>query len=97
MPIKIKSITWTSPSRKLFSKKPKVCFHIEPVCEVYDTDNLFDYLQFRFHKKRGYTSGLLPLLQEKAKQGKIKELFCKRVGFGSKFMEGYTIISWKSI
>tara|TARA_A100000164_G_scaffold172358_1_gene153118 strand:+ start:5705 stop:6631 length:927 start_codon:yes stop_codon:yes gene_type:complete len=81
----------------LISKKPKVCFHIEPVCEVYDTDNLFDYLQFRFHKKRGYTSGLLPLLQEKAKQGKIKELFCKRVGFGSKFMEGYTIISWKSI
>ena len=81
----------------LILKKPKVCFHIEPVCEVYDTDDLFDYLQFKFHKKRGYTSGLLPFLKEKQQNGEIKDLFYKRVTFGSKFMEGYTIISWKSV
>jgi len=81
----------------LIYKKPKICFHIEPVCEVYDVDNLFDYSQYMFHKKRGYTSGLLPYLQEKEKLGIIKNLSFKRVSFGSKFMEGYTIISWSSV
>lgn len=79
----------------LIYKKPKICFHIEPVCEVYNTNELFDYLQYRFHKKRGYTSGLLPYLIDKEKQGEIKNLFYKRVHFGSKFMEGYTIITWR--
>tara|TARA_R100000664_G_C2760058_1_gene150671 strand:- start:7829 stop:8764 length:936 start_codon:yes stop_codon:yes gene_type:complete len=78
----------------LIYKKPKICFHIEPVCEVYELNTLFDYSQFMFHKKRGYTSGLLPYLQEKQKEGVIKDLFFKRPCFGSKFMEGYTIISW---
>ena len=78
----------------LIYKKPKICFHIEPVCEVYDVENLFDYTQYIFHKKRGYTSGLLPYLQEKENIGIIKDLTFKRIYFGSKFMEGYTIISW---
>ena len=81
----------------LIYKKPKVCFHIEPVCEVYNLDSLFDYSQYMFHKKRGYTSGLLPYLQEKEKLGIIKDVSFKRLYFGSKFMEGYTVISWSSV
>ena len=81
----------------LIYKKPKICFHTEPVCELYDQDNLFDYLQFLFYKKREYTSGLLPYLQNKEKEGLIKNLFYKRVYFGSKFMEGYTIMSWSPV
>ena len=81
----------------LIHKKPEICFHIEPVSEVYNEDSLFDYLQLLFHKKRGYTSGLLPHLQKLEENNIIKDLWVKRLNFGSKFMEGYTVIAWKPI
>ena len=81
----------------LIYKKPKVCFHIEPVSEVYEDDSLFDYLQKKFHKKRGYTSGLLPYLKQQQDAGLIENLEHKRIYFGSKFMEGYTLISWNPV
>ena len=79
----------------LVAKKPKICFHLEPTVEVYDKNSLFDHLQIKFHLKRGYTTGLLPYLRDLEKQGKIKDFYCKRVEFGSKFMEGYTLMSWR--
>tara|TARA_R110002012_G_scaffold321602_1_gene550076 strand:- start:415 stop:1341 length:927 start_codon:yes stop_codon:yes gene_type:complete len=78
----------------LIQKKPKVCFHLEPTVEVYEDDNLFDYLQIKFHLKRGYSTGLLPYLKKLEKEGKIENLYFKRINFGSKFMEGYTLMSW---
>jgi len=79
----------------IINKKPNVCFHIEPVVEVYDNSNLFDYLQTKFHLKRGYSTGLITYLKDLEREGKVTNVACKRVGFGSKFMEGYTLISWK--
>tara|TARA_R110002110_G_scaffold126866_4_gene305546 strand:- start:12650 stop:13591 length:942 start_codon:yes stop_codon:yes gene_type:complete len=79
----------------LLENRPKVCFHIEPTMENYDPDNLFDYLQIKFHKKRGYTQGLLPYLQQLEEEGKLVIVKEKRLNFGSKFMEGYHLYVWE--
>jgi SAM-dependent methyltransferase len=81
----------------LLQNKPGLCIHVEPTVELYDENRLFDYLAINFHRKRGYTEGLLPYLQSLDKQGKIKLLKVKRLNFGSLFMEGYTYFVWQPL
>lgn len=81
----------------LLVKKPALCVHVEPVLELYDETVLFDYLAIKFHKKRGYTQGLLPRLEELEKNGKIKIEKVKRIYFGSLLMEGYSYIVWRPL
>ena len=81
----------------LLEKKPKMVVHIEPTYEVYDQDNLFDYLAAKFHKKRGYTRGYLTKLKKLEAEGKIEILKVKRLNFGSMFFEGYTSIIWRPL
>lgn len=76
---------------------PKLCIHVEPTIELYDENNLTDYLAIKFHRKRGYTQGYLPRLQELEKQGKVEILKVKRLYFGSLFMEGYSCIIWRPL
>ena len=81
----------------ILRKKPKICIHIEPTIELYDSTNLIDYTAVCFHKHRGYTVGLLPHLQELHKQQKIELMKVHRMQFGSIRMEGYTQIIWRPI
>ena len=81
----------------LLKKKPSLVINIEPTYEVYNQNQLFDYLAARFHQKRGYTKGYLPKLRELESENKIKILKTKRLNFGSLFMEGFTYIIWKPI
>ncbi len=81
----------------LLDNSPELCVHVEPTVELYEKDNLVDYLAIEFHKKRGYTQGFLPRLQELEKEGKTKILKVKRLFFGSLFMEGYNLIIWRPI
>ena len=81
----------------LIDNKPKICFHIEPTVENYDNNILFDNLQVKFHRKRGYTEGLLPYLKKLDKEGVIKIVKNKRINFGSKFMEGYHLYAWEMV
>ncbi|MDA8139110.1 MAG: class I SAM-dependent methyltransferase [Desulfobacteraceae bacterium] len=81
----------------LLKQQPAVVVHVEPTIELYDEAKLFDYLAAAFHRKRGYTQGLLPRLQELEGQGRVKLLHVKRLGFGSLFMEGYTAIVWQPV
>ena len=81
----------------LLNNKPGICIHVEPTVELYDEGRLFDYLAIKFHRKRGYTAGLLPYLQMLDEQNKIKLLKVKRLHFGSLFMEGYTYFVWQSL
>ena len=64
---------------------------------MYDDQILLDYLAIKFHKKRGYTEGLLPRLKELERLGQIELLKVKRLYFGSTFMEGYTYMIWKPV
>ncbi|MBU0715140.1 MAG: class I SAM-dependent methyltransferase [Verrucomicrobia bacterium] len=79
----------------LMANRPAICFHIEPTIELYDENLLFDYLAIKFHRKRGYTEGLLPRLQELASKGIIELIKVKRLYFGSLFMEGYSYFVWR--
>lgn len=77
--------------------KPIKCIHIEPTVELYDSSKLFDYLAVKFHRKRGYTEGLLPRLMQLEQEGSAKIEKVQRLNFGSLFMEGYMYYIWQPI
>lgn len=81
----------------LIQNKPQLCIHMEPTIELYDTDQLIDYLAYKFHHKRGYTEGLLPHIQALAEQGQAELIKVKRMYFGNLNMEGYTMIIWRPL
>ncbi len=83
--------------RYLMKQPVSLCIHVEPVIELYDEDNLVDYLAMKFQGKRGYTRNLLPYLRELESEKKIELLKVKRLYFGSLFMEGYNIIVWRPL
>lgn len=83
--------------RYLLCNNPGLCVHVEPTIELYEENNLVDYLAIKFHKKRGYTQGFLPRLQKLEKNGKLEILKVKRLFFGSLFMEGYNFIVWRPV
>lgn len=75
----------------LIEQKPKVVLHVEPTIELYDETNLIDALAIRFHRKRGYTTGLLPYLQQ---HPKVQLHKVERGYFGSLMLEAYNQIIW---
>jgi hypothetical protein len=79
----------------LLDNSPALCVHVEPIVELYDEYNLLDYLGIKFYKKRGYSQGFLPKLQELEDNAKIQLLKVKRLYFGSLFLEGYNLIIWR--
>lgn len=81
----------------LLENKPAICVHMEPTAEVYDLENLVDYLSYRFHTKRHYSTGFLPLIEELHKQNKAELIKVRRLYFGNLNMEGYTLIVWKPL
>jgi len=81
----------------LLAKRPKICLHMEPLLDLYDENNLIDYLAMRYHQKRGYLSGLLPRLKELAVSGEIEILETRRMFFGSLYHEGYSFVVWRPL
>ena len=81
----------------LIDQMPAVVVNVEPAIESYDNRCLEDYLASWFQGQRGYTEGLEALLREKESQGKIDLLRAKRIGFGSKMMEGYNLFVWSPV
>jgi len=79
----------------LLKARPVICVNVEPTLDLYDEDNLVDWLAAKFHRKRGYTDNLLSQLKELEKAGKVEIIKVKRSFFGSLYMEGFTYIVWK--
>lgn len=80
----------------LLLNQPKVCIHMETIYELYDQNNLLDYLAIKYIEQRNYLRGLLPYLKVLENRNKIKILEVKRT-FGSFYHEGYTYIVWKPL
>lgn len=80
----------------LLQNKPKVCIHLETLCELYDKENLLDFLAIKYLEQRNYLRGFLPYLKSLENKRKIKILKIRRT-FGSFYHEGYTYIVWKPI
>ncbi len=78
----------------LLEKSFKRCVHLEPIVELYDDNDLLDYLAKAFHQKRHYLSGLFPYLQELEAEGKIVIDKMQRMHFGNFNHEGYTVLVW---
>lgn len=81
--------------RFLQEKAPRLCVHVEPLCELYDENNLVDYLAIRFHKARNYLDGLLTYLQRLESFGGIEIIKTQRMYFGSLFHDGWSMVIWK--
>lgn len=79
----------------LLASGPAVCLHIEPLCELYDSDSLFDEVALRYHRHRNYLCGFVPRLRELEREGRIEILELRRTGFGSFFHEGYSVVVWR--
>ena len=75
--------------------KPALCFHMEPISELYDSGVPFDEVALSYHIKRNYLTGFLTYLRELESSGKIDILEVRRLGFGSLHQEAYSLAVWR--
>lgn len=79
----------------LLAKKPCICINSEPFIELYQKDDLLDYLAIKYHKKRNYLNGYLSALRQLEMEGKIKIEKVQRVHFGNIFHEAQSFVVWR--
>lgn len=79
------------------AKKFALCMHIEPLYELYDKHNLSDYLAIKFHEKRNYIKGFVPLLKQLVAEGKIEILDTYRPLFGNMMQDSWSYIIWRPL
>lgn len=80
----------------LLEQKPALVLHYEPILELYDTNNLYDYLAIMYSQKRGYLSGYLTALRELEACGKIEIMMAHRPCIGGVYHEASVII-WRPV
>jgi hypothetical protein len=79
----------------LLEKRPKRVVHVEPTVELYDSTSAHDRLAIRYHDGRKYLRGLLPALERLAADRRIRLRFARRLRFGSRFHECYSVLVWE--
>ena len=79
----------------LLDKSPVMCINVECLHELYDQDNLLDYLALKYHRRRNYLDGYLTRLRELEKEGKIKIVKVHRQLFGNLFDDPHSYVIWK--
>jgi hypothetical protein len=78
-------------------KKPLLCINSEPFLELYDENNLIDYLAIKYHEKRNYLKNYITRLKQLEDENKIKTIKTHRIPFGSLYHEGYSLFIWKPL
>ena len=81
----------------LLRQKVHRVVHLEPIAELYDPKALLDFLALVYHRHRNYLSGYLTQLRNLEDDGKISIEVLKRIYFGSRFHEAYTMLVWKPL
>ena len=81
----------------ILDKSPSFVINSEPLVELYDPNDLLDYLAIKYHRKRGYLNNYLTRLRQLEAEGKLKVLETLRISFGSLFHEGYSLVIWKPL
>jgi hypothetical protein len=77
--------------------KPLRVVHVEPTFELYDPASSHDQLAIEYHSQRKYLRGLLPALTRLEKDGRIRMPYQRRLRFGSRFHECFTVIVWEPV
>lgn len=80
----------------LLNQGPSVCVHVETLYELYDQQQLFDYVAAKYLEKRNYLRGLLDTLRILEREGRIQILAILRT-FGSLYHDGYSLVIWKPV
>lgn len=78
----------------ILKKRPSVCINIEPIYELDDSNNLFDYLAICYMEKRNYLRGYLEYLKKLEKDRKIDILETRKT-FGGLYHDAYSYVVWK--
>lgn len=86
---------WGAFLEYLLANRPVCCLHVEPIVEWYDSANPVDLTAIAYHRVRKYWEGFPAKITELAHQGKVGILEQKRSFFGSRYLEGYSLISWR--
>jgi hypothetical protein len=81
----------------VLQQKPLRVVHVEPTLELYNPNSAHDQLAIDYHTHRKYLRGLLPTLTRLAGDGKIRLSFKRRLRFGSRFHECFTVIVWEPV
>jgi hypothetical protein len=79
----------------LLERRPKRVVHVEPTVELYDPSSSHDRLAIKYHDGRKYLRGLQPALHRLADERRIRLLAVRRLRFGSRFHECYTVQVWE--
>jgi hypothetical protein len=80
----------------ILNKKPAICINSEPILELYDQNNLLDYMAIKYHNKRNYLSNYLSALRKHEDDGCIEILKTHRVHSGNLFHDGYSYVVWRT-
>jgi SAM-dependent methyltransferase len=81
----------------LLRRRPGVVISMEPMIEFYDRDSLVDDLAIRYHEHRKYLNGYYSYVARLAEQSKVEILKAKRLGLGSLYHEGYSLLIWRPV
>jgi len=81
----------------LLESPPRRVVHVEPTVELYDATQPHDRLAIQYHTQRKYLKGLLPALQRLESEKKLRLVLQRRLKFGSRFHECFTIIVWEPV
>lgn len=81
----------------LLEQRPGICLHMEPLADLYDANNLLDYLALAYHRRRNYLDGFLPRLRVLAEDRRIEILCSRRIAFGNLYHEGYSFVVWRPV
>jgi hypothetical protein len=88
---------WEPLLARLLEVRPKLCLHLEPILELYDESLLFDFLAAKYHRRRNYLHGWLSRLRELAAAGKVEITEERRLGFGDRYHEAYSVVTWRPL
>lgn len=80
----------------LLKKKPALVLHYEPIVEVFDKSNVYDYLALMYCEKRNYLKGYLTTIHNLFKSGKIEIIKEIRPCIGGIYHDSSVII-WRPI
>ena len=79
----------------LLAKKPAIIINFEPMSEFLDSGSGLDNLTIKYFEKRGYLKGYFNYLRQLESEGKIEIIHSKRIGYGSEFVEGHSLVIWR--
>lgn len=81
----------------LLGRKPQLCIDVAGIHELYDPDNLVDYLALLYHTRRNYLRDYLTRLRALETSGRIEIVKIHRQRFGNLFDDPYSYIVWRPL